>query len=170
MLVFIIVYFTLLVQVVIANTEKIILQFNHDLPVIECLEITALLSPPFDSLRDSISSQQSKYYALANLKNGSTYEIRVSYPAITPADFYIKTLGTCQGDLYLEISAKSTGVSRITQAESEVITFDLVIENLYFGVLFYNVYKLVITISITLFISYFILMPRVKRFITLKAL
>lgn len=93
MLVFIIVYFTLLVQVVIANTEKIILQFNHDLPVIECLETTALLSPPFDSLRDSISSQQSKYYALANLKNGSTYEIRVSYPAIvTLLSLYICTI------------------------------------------------------------------------------
>ncbi|EIE88767.1 hypothetical protein RO3G_13478 [Rhizopus delemar RA 99-880] len=135
---------------------------------------TKILLPSFTELRDSIMpNTQQKNYRLDNLEEGSTYEIRLSYPAITPADFYMRILGNCKNEhglrtYLLNISAKATGVSAAKNIEKEVVTYNLAMESLYFGFLFYNVYKIVIAIVAVLSLGYFVIIPHVKQFIKTK--
>ncbi|KAG1148118.1 hypothetical protein G6F38_003732 [Rhizopus arrhizus] len=94
---------------------------------------TRILLPSFTELRDSITpNTQQKNYRLDNLKEGSTYEVRLSYPAITPADFYMRILGNCKNEhglrtYLLNISAKATGVSAAKDIEKETVTYNLVL-------------------------------------------
>lgn len=87
----------LIAQFVLANTEKIILPVkNEDVPDMACSELqdmsTKILLPSFTELRDSIMpNTQQKNYRLDNLEEGSTYEIRLSYPAIVNAFFIQET-------------------------------------------------------------------------------
>ncbi|RCH77901.1 40S ribosomal protein, partial [Rhizopus stolonifer] len=91
----------------------------------------------------------------------------------TPADFDMKILSHCKAKnnsrvYLLSISAKATGISPIKGIEKDAITFNLALEPLYVGFLFYNVYKIVIAIIIVLGLGLFIVIPRVKHFIKAK--
>ncbi|KAI8090145.1 uncharacterized protein B0P05DRAFT_529546 [Gilbertella persicaria] len=144
-----------------ANTEKAILHVNQ-VPSIPCQSNShVLLSPPFTQIQQSLIPSSKAIYVLDHLEYGSKYEIRISYPAITPADFDIHILNGCQqqdGIAYLiQISANYTGISTLQGIASHPITFHLVLETLYLGFLFYQVYRIVMTILFMLLIGYFIL-------------
>ncbi|CAO3699465.1 unnamed protein product [Rhizopus stolonifer] len=167
------------ISLVFANTEKVIFSVkNEHMSNLECAELQDLssreLSPPFTEIRDVIvPNVQQKKYKLNNLQEESTYEVRLSYPAITPADFDMKILSHCKAKnnsrvYLLSIGAKATGISPIKGIEKDAITFNLALEPLYIGFLFYNVYKIVIAIIIVLGLGLFIVIPRVKHFIKAK--
>lgn len=53
--------------------------------------------------------------------------------------------------------------------EIQPVIYNLVLENLYLGFLFYQVYKIVVAIIVVLGIGFFLWMPYVKGLITKKA-
>lgn len=88
----------------------------------------------------------------------------------TPADFQLKIVNSCKRlddslSFTLQVSAIYTGVSQIENMKTQPVTFNLVLENLYFGFLFYQVYKIVIAITVVLFIGYFLWMPFIKKLV-----
>ncbi|KAG2232371.1 hypothetical protein INT48_007386 [Thamnidium elegans] len=164
-----------------ANTEKLIFEASSSYARFPCngnLNVPSL-TPPYTKIKRSLipsskNSRGSPYlYNLSGLNDRSSYEVRISYPAITPADFYVQIISACQSSdgtlLYiLEVFAKYTGVSHIQGMESRPVIFDLVLEKLYLGVLFYQVYKIVIAIVTVIGLGQFLLIPYVRRLITNK--
>ncbi|KAI9283178.1 hypothetical protein BY458DRAFT_495699 [Sporodiniella umbellata] len=162
-----------------ANTEKIIFKVQKVSPHDDCSDWQSLSSkklvPPFTQIRDVILPNEYRLYKLDGLQEDSTYELRVSYPAITPTDFSMKVVGYCKTENktrthFLSIGAKATGVSPVIETKKTAITFDLVLEPLYLGLLFYTVYKLVIIISVVLCFGVFVVLPNVKALIKTKTL
>ncbi|KAI9335395.1 hypothetical protein BD770DRAFT_402074 [Pilaira anomala] len=164
-----------------ANTEKLILEARgdniKDLCGIDSNDPT--LTPPYTKIQESLIPHSENNegtphrYHLTGLNDGSNYEVRISYPAITPADFKLKTLRACKSkdttlSYILEVSAIYTGVSYIKGKELQPVTYDLVLENLYAGVFFYQVYKIVIAIASVICLGQFLLIPYVKQLITTK--
>lgn len=92
----------------------------------------------------------------------------------TPADFHLKIVNQCKRpdeslSFILQVAAEYTGVSQIKHMEIQPVIYNLVLENLYFGFLFYQVYKIVIAIVVVLGIGYFLWMPYVKSLIMKKS-
>ncbi|KAI7902169.1 uncharacterized protein BX663DRAFT_561745 [Cokeromyces recurvatus] len=164
---------TFLFQTIYANTEKIILKAkdNDGLACsLQSIRSENVLVPPYSEIQNSlIPNTTTYYYQLDKLREGVNYEVRISYPAITPADFRLKIVSQCKVNelltYTLQVSAKYTGVSNIKGIESQPVTYNLVLEKLYFGFLFYQVYKIVIAISIVLCIGYFVFIPYLKNLI-----
>ncbi|KAI9267240.1 hypothetical protein EDC94DRAFT_602713 [Helicostylum pulchrum] len=164
-----------------ANTEKLILEARSATAKSACNgnSNAPSLTPPYTKIQQSLIpySENIKgsphWYHLNDLKDGSNYEVRISYPAITPADFQLKILHACRSSdgtlsYILDVSAIYTGVSYVQGMELQPITFDLVLENLYLSVLFYQVYKITIAIVIVIGLGQFLLIPYVRRLITNK--
>ncbi|KAK4512792.1 uncharacterized protein ATC70_003499 [Mucor velutinosus] len=166
-----------------ANTEKLVLQVDsrkmtscdpHFEVSSKAREATSL-KPPFSEIQSSIIPQRDvQWYSLDNIKDNANYEIRISYPAITPADFYLKIFNQCKRPdgsflFTLQVAAKYTGVSQIKDMEIQPVIYNLVLENLYLGFLFYQVYKIVVAIIVVLGIGIFLWMPYVKSLIMKKA-
>ncbi|KAI8642381.1 hypothetical protein BD408DRAFT_344417 [Parasitella parasitica] len=132
------------------------------------------LKPPFSQVQSSLIPQNDfQWYNLDELKDSASYEIRISYPAITPADFRLNIINSCKradGSLSytLQVSAKYTGVSQIKEMANQPVIYDLVLENLYLGFLFYQVYKIAIAIIVVLLIGYLLWMPYIRHLITEK--
>ncbi|EPB85000.1 hypothetical protein HMPREF1544_08203 [Mucor circinelloides 1006PhL] len=169
------------IQYVCANTEKLILQVNsreltscdpHFGALSKTREATSL-KPPFSEIQNSIiPGRNFQWYSLDGVKDNANYEIRISYPAIA-TDFHLKIVNQCKrpdGSLsfILQVAAEYTGVSQIKHMEIQPVIYNLVLENLYFGFLFYQVYKIVIAIIVVLGIGYFLWMPYVKSLIMKK--
>ncbi|KAI7884730.1 uncharacterized protein EV154DRAFT_470822 [Mucor mucedo] len=163
----------------LANTEKLILEARLDNTQGLCDgEIHRVsLTPPYTQTRQSLIPQSamnrgsSQQFQLDDLKDGSNYEIRISYPAITPADFKLDIIKACKTkdntlSYILDVSAVYTGVSHIKGRESSPVIYDLVLENLYAGFLFYQVYKIVIAILSVLVLGHLVIIPAVKDLIT----
>ncbi|OAC99794.1 hypothetical protein MUCCIDRAFT_113236 [Mucor lusitanicus CBS 277.49] len=166
------------IQCVWANTEKLILQVDSAKltscdPHFEALSKAreaASLKPPFSEVQSSIIPQRDvQWYTLDNVKDNANYEIKISYPAIA-TDFYLKIVNQCKrpdGSLSftLQVAAKYTGVSQIKDMDVQPVVYNLVLENLYLGFLFYQVYKIVVAIIVVLAIGFFLWMPYVKSLI-----
>ncbi|KAI9481328.1 MAG: hypothetical protein EXX96DRAFT_455553, partial [Benjaminiella poitrasii] len=135
------------------------------------------LVPPFSEIQSSLIPKNKAnntatihWYQLNDLKDGAKYEVRISYPAITPADFQLKILNKCktENNLWsytLQLSAECTGVSNLKGIEFQPVTYNLVLETLYFGFLFYQAYKIVIAILLVLCIGQFLLVPYIRNLI-----
>ncbi|GAA5815029.1 hypothetical protein MFLAVUS_008535 [Mucor flavus] len=156
-----------------ANTEKLILEARSAAAKSACNENSSApsLTPPYTKIRQSLipysenSRSSPHWYHLNNLKDGSNYE--------TPADFQLKILHACRSSdgtlsYILDVSAIYTGISYVQGIELQPVIFDLVLENLYLGVLFYQVYKIVIAIVSVIGLGQFLLIPYVRRLITNK--
>lgn len=79
-----------LINLVLANTEKLILEARADKVQETCVTLTDFpsLTPPYTKTRQSlipfstINKGSSQKFQLDDLKDGLNYEIRISYPAI----------------------------------------------------------------------------------------
>lgn len=102
-----------------------------------------------------------QWFTLKDLVPGMRYEARISYPATSPTDFSL----TLENDCLLRVEAVYSGVSNIPGMENAPVTYDIVLENLYLGFLFYQVYKVVIAIVLVLVFGQFVVIPRVRSMI-----
>ncbi|OBZ85455.1 hypothetical protein A0J61_06492, partial [Choanephora cucurbitarum] len=164
---FVVLYFSYSAQ---ANTEKLILSVEQTPPSLPPCQHQNIpvLTPPYTQLKDSIVPSRNHSVYRLDVQPNSQYEIRISYPAITPADFQLKTIERCQHTNHisylLEVSANYTGVSRVKDVELTPVEFHL--ETLYLGFLFYQVYKIVIAMVAVLCLGQFVLLPYLKEKIT----
>ncbi|ORZ02940.1 hypothetical protein BCR43DRAFT_430308 [Syncephalastrum racemosum] len=126
------------------------------------------LSPPFSQLTRAIVPKEKQYYALSGLNLGSSYELRVSYSASFPTDFSLDLLDICKVEdgtvtWIAQIQTAYAGVSHMPGKEHAPVSYNLVLENLYFGFLFHQVYKVVLIIAALLAFGALYLIPRVQR-------
>lgn len=86
----VLIFIAALITAGLANTEKLILEARADKVQETCDTQSDLLSltPPYTKTRQSlipystINKSSSQWFQLDDLKDGSNYEIRISYPAI----------------------------------------------------------------------------------------
>ncbi|KAI9321054.1 hypothetical protein BX666DRAFT_1851390 [Dichotomocladium elegans] len=128
-------------------------------------EATGVLMPPHSTQRRvAIVPGSQHLYRLDNLLPNKRYEIRISYPATSPTDFYLKLEDRC----LLRVEAVHTGVSSDPAMALAPVIYDIVLENLYLGFLFHQVYKIAASIAVVLLLGQFILLPWVRRFIQVE--
>jgi hypothetical protein len=125
------------------NTEKLILQVRKT-DDIQCDErllglakykMAPTLAAPWTEVTSSLipkstaNKATANWYQLENLNEGSNYEIRISYPAITPADFDLNIIHRClvEGQyLYLlQVTANYTGVSQIKYIDHQPVKYNI---------------------------------------------
>ncbi|CDH48523.1 hypothetical protein RO3G_13478 [Lichtheimia corymbifera JMRC:FSU:9682] len=154
--------FSLFVCYAAANTEKLMFTAGErPCPETSSTSI-AILSPPHTTIeRVKIRPGTQHLFTLKDLEPGMRYEARISYPATSPTDFSM----TLEDDCLLRVEAIYAGVSNIQGMENAPVTFDIVLENLYLGFLFYQVYKVVIAIVLVLVFGQFIVIPKVRSMI-----
>ena len=133
----------MLIAGVFANTEKLIFQASdmHEISIFSLIadqRVLAELRPPFSQTRQAIlpttakdnSSSFPHWYKLSDVKSGSSYELRISYPAITPTDFYMTLMDSCQLRDYLG----SKGESSHTEEDTREPSYWLLVEAHWTGV------------------------------------
>ncbi|KAI1314984.1 hypothetical protein EDD11_001420 [Mortierella claussenii] len=132
---------------------------------------------------NDLQNRDFKWYVLENLDHGASYELRVSYPATSPADFEIMvwTLSEaqdhCAQDVRLDklfdkhimiarIKATYTGVSYrsngVSGPEVRPIPFNLVLERLYFMIP-YQALKLAAAIAGVVMVGLGYMVPKIHR-------
>ncbi|KAG0202587.1 hypothetical protein BGX28_004933 [Mortierella sp. GBA30] len=131
-----------------------------------------------------LQNREFRWYVLQGLDDGASYELRVSYPATSPADFelLIWTLNEAQEHVpknvhlldyfpketmfvrikatYTGISYRSTGNSESQSPETLPIPYNLVLEKLYFMIP-YQALKLIAVIAVAVIVGLGFLVPRV---------
>ncbi|KAI8388403.1 uncharacterized protein BYT42DRAFT_559949 [Radiomyces spectabilis] len=188
---------------VLANTEKLIFTVHPTRSTCSLTEIASIqtdkvpiLSPPYTRLQNAIIpfhdppnpavTASKHWYQLKDLQSDASYECRISYPAITPADFSVSLLDPCdalnhpdfplnpkavktatQSTLtkWVLVEANYTGVSNIPLVEYTPVVYDIVLENLYAGFLFHQVYKIVLAIVGVLVLGQWWVIPSLKKLI-----
>ncbi|KAF9559059.1 hypothetical protein EC968_006756 [Mortierella alpina] len=143
---------------------------------------------PSDLIREAteggidLQSREFKWYVLPDLDDGASFELRVSYPATSPADFEILvwTLSEAQEHLpqhirlldnfskntmfarvkavYTGVSYLSTGNSAARSPETLPVPYNLVLERLYFMIP-YQALKLAVVIIIVVIVGLGYLVP-----------
>ncbi|KAG0241935.1 hypothetical protein BGW41_005100 [Actinomortierella wolfii] len=143
---------------------------------------------------DQWKTLEVRWYVLNQLDQDAGYELRVSYPSTTPADFEMKvwTLAEAQECLgknlkygggnfsynphlthyfeeettmFASIKAVYTGISYQRGPDTLPITYNLVLERLYFVVVPYQALKLALAIAVAVVIGFVILVPRIHRYL-----
>ncbi|KAG2223473.1 hypothetical protein INT45_001221, partial [Circinella minor] len=136
-----------------------------------------VLKPPYSTIQRALiprtpnttitPSLSQHWYTLDKLQTDMNYEVRISYPATSPTDFYLTLYRICNNDnkRYLLVQGDYAGVSNIPGIESSPVTYDIVLENLYLGFLFYQVYKISAAIVIVLLLGQFVILPKIRQII-----
>ncbi|KAI8997028.1 hypothetical protein BDB01DRAFT_713387 [Pilobolus umbonatus] len=171
---------SLLVHYAAANTEKLI--FKADLPThIPCLDVTygnlSILSTPFSELHNTIQVNKNEeyseqqHYLLKGLQLGSSYELRISYPAVTPTDFTMIPVRVCSTEANtvsytIKVTGRHTGVSAINREEYAVVLYNIVLDTLYAQFIFSQLYKLVLVILGVSFMGYCYIIPSIRHYIS----
>ncbi|KAI8137259.1 hypothetical protein BJV82DRAFT_718352 [Fennellomyces sp. T-0311] len=158
-----------LCTIVHANTEKLVFSTNQPTDS-QCHSIhpnAHVLTPPYSTLQRVISPESHHFYTLDQLQPDSSYELRISYPATSPSDFHLELYPVCNDDSrrLLLIKEEYAGVSNIPGMEHASVTYDIVLENLYLGFLFYQVYKVAAAVAIVLLLGQFVLLPKLRKMI-----
>ncbi|KAF9919396.1 hypothetical protein BX616_000007 [Lobosporangium transversale] len=125
-------------------------------------------------------TENSKWYVLQGLEDSVMYELRVSYPASSPADFNIAVWTLSEAQKYLSkdlrldkyftknvmlahVDATYTGISYLTNKdqypEKLPIPYNLVLERLYFRIP-YQALKLAVTIAVVAIIGLKYIVPK----------
>ncbi|OAD80340.1 hypothetical protein PHYBLDRAFT_61391 [Phycomyces blakesleeanus NRRL 1555(-)] len=171
-----------------ANTEKLIFQVNQNIPACsfetrsifgETIQPNSVLIPPFTTLVDTIKTihpsnssvvSSHRLYQLAGLTRGSNYELRLSYPAILMSGCDEHLAESLSDDFtvnyWVVVTGTHTGVSTIQDTTTiEPVVYNLVLEKLYGGFLFYNVYKIVFLIAGLLALGSWVVVPAIERIV-----
>ncbi|KAI8971452.1 hypothetical protein BDF20DRAFT_884587 [Mycotypha africana] len=109
-------------------TEEYEIASEHDV-----LDTASILTPPFTKLQAKIvPADDVQLYKLQNLTEGSSYELRISYPAITPADFTMRITQLCRlnrnvGSVegLIKLTAVYTGISSIKDMDKNPVVYNL---------------------------------------------
>ncbi|KAF8928639.1 hypothetical protein BGZ47_001495, partial [Haplosporangium gracile] len=131
-----------------------------------------------------LQNRQFIWYVLKDLDNKASFELRISYPATSPADFDMSvwTLGEAQerlptsidllshfpeNTMFARIKATYTGVSYLSDGkapspETLLVPFNLVLERLYFMIP-YQALKLAAVIAVVAVSGLGYVVPRVHR-------
>ncbi|KAI9275667.1 hypothetical protein BDA99DRAFT_496153 [Phascolomyces articulosus] len=177
----------LCVELVQGNTEKLMFSASWD-DQVECINDRQdghVLNPPYSTTQRVIiphspnttitPSLSQHWYILDELRTDMNYELRISYPATSPTDFKLTLYQVCHKDngndnknerRIVLVEADYAGVSNIPGMESAPVKYDIVLENLYLGFLFYQVYKIAAAVAVVLLLGQFIILPKVQRIIT----
>ncbi|KAK3818918.1 MAG: hypothetical protein J3Q66DRAFT_400394 [Benniella sp.] len=124
-----------------------------------------------------LQNRDFKWYILEGLEDGASFELRISYPATSPADFdmVVWTLEQAQEQLPKDLStmlarikATYTGVSYrsdgISGPETYPVPYNIVLERLYFMIP-YQALKLAAVLAVVVVVGFGFLTPRVHRFL-----
>ncbi|KAG0000717.1 hypothetical protein BGZ80_008238 [Entomortierella chlamydospora] len=130
-----------------------------------------------------LQNREFKWYILEDLENGASFELRISYPSTSPADFDMKvwTLGEAQEQLpsevrladhfpqtamFARVKATYTGISYQSNGTSSPETFpipyNLVLERLYFMIP-YQALKLAAVIAVVAVVGLVYIVPTTHR-------
>ncbi|KAI9494138.1 hypothetical protein BDB00DRAFT_956018 [Zychaea mexicana] len=174
--------------VVQGNTEKLIFRAKElDSAKLDCVHDehyhnVQVLKPPYSTVQRVIvprnavapttTENTQHWYSLDELQIDSSYELRISYPATSPTDFYLKLYRACQDNSgsnrnkrLLLVEGDYAGVSNVPGMDLASITYDIVLENLYLGFLFYQVYKIAAAVAVVLLLGQFVILPKIRRVI-----
>ncbi|KAL1933530.1 hypothetical protein VTP01DRAFT_7620 [Rhizomucor pusillus] len=170
-----------------ANTDKLIFRgdVRHAFACSERINQWATpettLQPPHKcvQMRQLSRDKQEHWYAIQALQDKMAYEIRISYPATFPTDFELSWIDACKvlppvlntSETIHQDTDKVNGLvsvkglyTGITHKDAvSPVTYDIVLENLYSGFLFYHVYKVVLSIASVLCIGYLFIIPAAKH-------
>ncbi|KAF9976472.1 hypothetical protein BGZ73_008540 [Actinomortierella ambigua] len=139
------------------------------------------------SSEDYWKNREIKWYVLGELDQGAGYELRVSYPSTSPADFIMKVWTLAEAQEYWQgsgnnaidlaahfpsdttmlasIKAIYTGVSYQHGPESLPIPYNLVLERLYFAVVPFQALKLALAIAVVVVVGFVVLIPKIHRYL-----
>ncbi|KAG0220575.1 hypothetical protein BGX31_010839 [Mortierella sp. GBA43] len=137
-----------------------------------------------------LQNREFKWYVLEDLEDGASFELRISYPATSPADFdmVVWTLDEAQAhvpkDLVLKehfsqntmlarIKATYTGVSYrsdgVTGPETRPVPYNIVLERLYFMIP-YQALKLAAVLVVVVVVGLGYLVPTTHRILSSHAI
>lgn len=128
-----------------------------------------------------LQNREYKWYALDALSQGASFELRISYPATSPADFEmcVWTMNEAQkhvprsiqlidhfpkDTMFARIKATYTGVSYRAGPESRPVPYNLVLERLYLHIP-YQALKLALVIVVAVVGGLGFLVPRLHGYL-----
>ncbi|KAF9158136.1 hypothetical protein DFQ26_007955 [Actinomortierella ambigua] len=135
---------------------------------------------------DHWKSREVKWYVLSELSQGAAYELRVSYPStvwtLEEAQEYWQGNNDLATTLTAQLSAETatstttttmlasikaayTGISYQQSPESLPISYNLVLERLYFAVVPFQALKLALAIAIAVVVGFGVLIPKIHRYL-----
>ncbi|KAM7429090.1 hypothetical protein ABFA07_020025 [Porites harrisoni] len=146
------------------------------------------LEPERPLFNQVLQHQETVVYHLVQLKPGKNYELRVSYRSTTPTDFYIRLIPKYALQLrdrsrqllnidklvfnnqltdmeqFANVTVIRTGVPLNPASLGEPVLYNIVLEELFFGVP-WHVWKLVVLVIGIIIITVRCLVPRTLAFI-----
>ncbi|KAG0017033.1 hypothetical protein BGZ81_010934 [Podila clonocystis] len=128
-----------------------------------------------------LQNREYKWYALDALSQGASFELRISYPATSPADFDMSVWTMTEAQkhvprsiqlidhfnkdtMFARIKATYTGVSYRAGPESKLVPYNLVLERLYMHIP-YQALKLAAVIAVAVVGGLGVLVPRLHGYL-----
>ncbi|CAG8658295.1 2702_t:CDS:2 [Acaulospora morrowiae] len=137
-----------------------------------------------EEFSDALTGEKENWYVIDGLEEGSTYEARISYAATSPTTFVLEIMGfedaarilrkrnvlqdhesTSELRVFttkklIRVRAIYDGVSITPNRDSQVIIYNIVLENLIYGIP-RVAFKLIFLLGVTMGAAYFLFVPKI---------